>query len=84
MIIKKNIYTIIFVTYLFSFTVIFLTLFTYFLDFENFGKYTIYVIAIILTLLIIPLLLWSDFIMERSEIKTACYARVTRNNFLCC
>ena len=57
MIIKEKIYTIIFVTYLFSFTVIFLTLFTYFLDFENFRKYTIYVIVIILTLLIITPLL---------------------------
>ena len=57
MIIKDKIYTTIFVTYLISFTVIFLTLFTYFLDFENFRKYTIYVIVIILTLLIIPPLL---------------------------
>ena len=57
MIIKKNLYTTIFMMYLISFTVIFLTLFTYFLDFENFRKYTIYVIVIILTLLIIPSML---------------------------
>ena len=57
MIIKKNLYTTIFMMYLISFTVIFLTLFTYVLDFENFRKYTIHVIVIILALLIIPSML---------------------------